>query len=393
MSSDSAALDELALAAGDLLRRGVTHAVGLGGSTRSLVARLTLADGSTAVAKQFLGAGAAYTAERTGLGLLANTPDVLAVDDELRLVVMTDAGTGPTLADLLLGDDAVAAREGATSWAAALGTLAGASRERVEEARAALPPHVDGWDAAAWLRDGLGAVTALTGGSPSGLDDAFAEVAALLEPSEADVVWPSDTCPDNAVRTPSGWVFLDLEGTTVSHAALVAAYPALPFPTCWCVAAPPAGFTRAMTGAFTTAYAAFAPDVTSRAAWPREVALASTAWVLGMSGSLLPRALAGGEESEAAGSGGEGSGGEDSGGEDSGGEGSGGAGAVPRLHPAAPTRRRYLAARWRWLAESMREVAPPLAAVGADASRWAEASWRAQDVAELDGYPAFQARD
>jgi len=43
------------------------------------------------------------------------------------------------------------------------------------------------------------------------------------------VLWPGDTCPDNAVLDTDGWWFLDLEATDVRHAALAAAYTVLPF--------------------------------------------------------------------------------------------------------------------------------------------------------------------
>ena len=84
--------------------------------------------GPVVVKKYPDGSSAAFAREVAGLTALDHTPDLLAVDREHGLVVMSDLGTGPTLADLLLGDDRAAAWAGALEWVEALADTLGRSR-------------------------------------------------------------------------------------------------------------------------------------------------------------------------------------------------------------------------------------------------------------------------
>lgn len=351
----------LADRAGALLGVRVTDAVDLGGSERSEVQRLTLDDGRTVVAKRFLSADSGFEREHLGLMLLGQTPELLAVDEPGRLVVMSDLGDRPTLADLLLGEDRDAAWDGALTWAAALGDLVGATLgTEAEQARATLPPDEEDFDLSAAVRAGARALAELVGQPGEACRDGLDRIDGVLSASSStDVLWPGDACPDNAVLTRDGWRFLDLEGASVVPAALVAAYPALPFATCWCVLDPPEGFTGAMSEAFDAALARHAPWLTSTPDWRGQVRLGGALWVLAMTGWLLPRAHSD----------------------------DGPIGPVGRL---APSRRQHLAARWRWLATTLRAEAPDLAALGEAASDWANEHW-ADDVAGIGGYPAFAA--
>ena len=106
------------------------------------------------------------------------------------------------------------------------------------------------------------------------------------------VVWPGDTCPDNAIRTPSGWRFLDLEGTSVDHPALVAAYTVLPFATCWCVFDASKRLVDRMATAFTAGLGRYLPAVVGDPRWPTQVELAAAAWILMTTGLLVESARA-----------------------------------------------------------------------------------------------------
>jgi hypothetical protein len=121
--------------------------VDLGGSRRSRVLRCTAGD-RTVVVKRFLDGGDGFVREAVGLSTLDRTPTLLAQDAKHRLLVMSDVGELPTLADLLLAGDREAAWAGARSWAFALGDLAG--RSKVDVARQRLrAAGVEPWDATA----------------------------------------------------------------------------------------------------------------------------------------------------------------------------------------------------------------------------------------------------
>ena len=298
----------------------LTEPVDLGGSERSLVLRARVAgrDDETVVVKQFVpraddasaraDATAGYVRELVGLRTLDAAPDLLAHDDANRLLVMTDAGTWPTLADLLLApgtpEDRDLAWAESLSWAGALGRTAARS--------AALAPQVRR------LLDEHGA-------------------------RDVDVVSPSDTCPDNALRTPSGWTFLDLEGTSVHHLALDAAYTLLPFATCWCVFEPPAGYPEALLAAFEEGAREHLPEVVDAARWRDEVLTACGAYVLALGAWLLASA----DEDRPA------------------------VGPVGR----SPSYRELLVQRWRWSAARLTEVLPATAALCSSALTGAAQRW------------------
>lgn len=351
-------MDELARTAlATLLREEPTGISPLGGSQRSLVVRVTLADGSTVVAKQFLGdhAATSYRRERAGLRHLPRTPSLLECDPDAHLIVMTDVGTDDTLADLLLGDDHDTAWSSAISWAGALGDVVGQTVNSLDDVRADL----DGapvYDPTLSLREGAQALADLAGIDVAVLAEDLDRIEALLGMVGAEVAWPSDTCPDNAVQTSTGWTFLDLEGTDVAHAALVAAYPAMPFATCWCVFDPPQDLTEQMLAAFTLSLSGHAPHITDRAEWRTEVEVASAVWILAATAWLLPNARTND-------------------------------GPIGPKGSHSPTRRQLLRSRWRWLAQRLHRTMPALAAAGAGAIVWAEKEWA--DEPGIGPYPAF----
>lgn len=360
--------DTLALAEAALGRR-LTDPADLGGSRRSVVLRCRVGEplpgreaapvvGRTVVVKRFLGSEPEFEREALGLAVLDRTPRLLAVDPASTLLVLSDLGDLPTLADLLLSDDAEAAWAGARGWARALGELVGGTRHVADDVRARLA-HQEPFDVRDVLDRGLDRLALVLG---DGFDRAAVEaevaaVAALAAPGPSDVVWPGDTCPDNAVLGPDGWLFLDLEGAGVEHVAAVAAYTLLPFASCWCVFDPPAGLTDDLFAAFTDGLAVHAPEIAGDPSWPAQVRQACALYTAMTWFWFIPGAL----------------------------EGTASVGPAGR----SPSYRQILTYRWRWAALNLRDDTPALAAACGAAAAWAWETWGAD--AEVTGYPAFAA--
>jgi hypothetical protein len=366
MSPPATTRDDTVRLAAAALGHPLTDPVDLGGSRRSRVLRCRIEGGGSVVVKHFLVSGSELAREMVGLTLLGRTPQLLAADDEHRIIVMSDLGHDlPTLADLLLGSDRDAGWTCALSWARDLGSMLGASRSVAGEARrrigVGLPGGPAHWDAVADLRQGVARIARLAPEATdvAAIESEIAEVTTLLEPGAEAVVWPTDTCPDNAVLASgpvdNAWWFLDLEGTDVSHPALAAAYTMLPFATCWCVYDPPEGLTEDLLAAFTAGLAVHAPEVVAAPVWNHQVRLACAAYVVLVTGWLLDGAVE----------------------------------ARPSVGPAgrSPSYRQLVASRWRWGAANLRTDFPALAEALAGAATWAWETWGTD--AETTGYPAF----
>jgi hypothetical protein len=313
------------------------------------------------VLKQFLSDDGGYVREAVGLDLLDRTAELLARSADARLLVMSDLGPRPSLADLLLGQNSEAAWAGARGWAHDLGAMLGRSRDVVAEARRRLhrdlPSRAADDGVALVLRRGVHRLTELTPDvDAAGIEAELAGAATLLQPSGADVLWPTDTCPDNAVLDGDTWWFVDLEGTDVGHAALAAAYTLLPFATCWCVFDPPPGLTDDLLAAFTTGLAAHAPEVVAASDWRRQVTVACAAYIVLNTAWLIDGAV----------------------------EGRLNIGPTGR----SPTYRQVLTSRWRWGSLALRESFPALCDALHAAAEWASRTWGPD--AETTGYPAFR---
>ncbi|MFC5179226.1 hypothetical protein [Nocardioides taihuensis] len=219
----------------------------LGGSARSEVWRVSAPDlpRGTAIVKHHLQPERrTWVRESAGLAAAAGTrtPRLLAVVDDPAVVVMSDLGDGPNLADLLLGTDPRAAADGVRDWAEAVALVQEETVGRVGDFAAALG------DLAAHSTmaeiDALPATleeTAARHALPwsDRVTAALGEHAAPLDDPAAQRFSPGDTCPDNNVRTPAGLHLIDLEFAEVRHRAWEAAYLRVPWPTCWCAWAIP----------------------------------------------------------------------------------------------------------------------------------------------------------
>ena len=344
----------------------------LGGSDRSQVHRREVlvgpADwGSTVVVKRFVpqppGSRAAmgYGREKVGLTHQSGGPRLLALDDTAQTLVMEDLGDSPTLADVLLGADADTAYHQTLAWAGALGRTLRSGPELLARVSHELGGAVvqDREVRRAYPRSGLARLQEV-----AGVHHAVAATAEILDAVERlendtarHVLGPGDACPDNAVLTPGGVRFVDLEGAGVRHVAYEAAYAAEPFSTCWCVFTPPVGLTRSMLASFTTGAGAHLPSLAEDPQWPAQVRTAVAAWVLSGTLWLLDGAV-----------------------------------ADRTMAPAGrcgPTFRGLLVSRWRWVVRECAEDLPDVATACDEALSWASRTWRDGRSMDLPGYPAF----
>jgi hypothetical protein len=231
---------------------GATVVDDLHTSGRAFVARIAH-DGQTYIAKRH-NETSAFGNEVMALRTLpaAYRPELVAVGP--RTVVMEDLGTGPSLADLLLGNDPDAARAALLVWAQSLGAVL-----RPTMGRGQRPEPLDLSAEVANLVD-LGTTFGVT--PHASLDDDQRTLESVFNvESEWFAFGPSDACPDNNRVFADGTLkFFDFEGAGWRSAASEAAYTRAPFCTCWCVAALPNGTTAAMEDAFMDALDPPSPD-------------------------------------------------------------------------------------------------------------------------------------
>ncbi|GAA3545921.1 hypothetical protein GCM10022419_027670 [Nonomuraea rosea] len=274
-------------AASAALGEQVSRPIDLGGSTRSSVLRCVTADGGTVVVKAYQDA-VGFAAEVAGLPLGGGYgPRLLAVDPSFPLVVMSDLGAAPSLADVLLGESAREAREGLLTWARTYGRIAVAGAGRQDEWERSRAAHAE--DGSGWrpFRDAsdLAEVLPL---APPGLDGELAELVASY--GRYRVFSPGDICPDNNLLTADGMRVLDFEGSGYHSAFLEAAYVRMPFATCWCVFRLPSGLAAEIEAAYRKEVIAVHPDLADDRLWETGVRLAMVTWTIHMTWVLLPRA-------------------------------------------------------------------------------------------------------
>lgn len=180
--------------------------------------------------------------ERVALELLAGSgvaPTLLADDDELELIVMTDLG-GSSLESVLLGADPVTARAAVVGLGDALGRLHVATLGREDEhlqamAQAGSPrpagdryglwTGVDGWD------DIERATLALGLPDPRRARRDVAHVREqLLDPGPFLALTHTDPSPCNVIVSAADVALVDYEGSGFRHVGLDAAWLHFPFP-------------------------------------------------------------------------------------------------------------------------------------------------------------------
>lgn len=181
-------------------------------------------------------------------------PRLLAASAHPPILVMTDLGSGTSVADALLGNDPELARSAVLGWAAALAHLHSETSELachfalvLAERDAAVPST----RIPALLSDAARALEAIADelgvrASAGALD----RLRALLSGPGSHALSPADACPDNNITTSNGLALLDFEGAEYRHVAWDAAYLAVPWPSCWCSWQLPEELSRAALGRY-----------------------------------------------------------------------------------------------------------------------------------------------
>lgn len=305
----------------------------LGGSRRSTVVRAAVTDRSPhgctpglpeqVVVKIFdpAAVGAGWVREAAALEVLGGdawpgtasraatppgqAPLLLAAAAEPPLVVLSDLGTGPSLADSLLGTGTDAAAAHLVRWAGALGDLHRRSaglRSRFEAALTrfggasapAADSSVEMLDrAATMLAEQLPALEI----APS--RDALDALRAPATVTDAFALTPADACPDNNLEAGGSTTLLDFEGATFRHVAWDAAYLAVPWPSCWCSWRLDEQASARALKVWRDAVAPVFPAVRT-SAFEADLRAVRTRWALVSTAWFLERALAG-EKASAAG--------------------------------------------------------------------------------------------
>jgi hypothetical protein len=275
----------------------------LGGSGRSLVLRARAGD-RPVVVKAAVEAGPGPVRERAALQVLAGAgvpgvPRLLATADDPPLIVLEDLGSGPNVADALLGTDPDTAAAALADWAGALGALQAATtglRDRFAAELAALsplgsPPVDTSADALAETAGTLSRLLPRLGVTPSdaALDELRGIGVALADPAAAALT-PGDTCPDNTIRTGRGYVLIDFEGAEFRHRAWEAAYLRVPWPSCWCSWSLPAAVAERALDRWRAAAGPLP------ATFEDDLERATLAWAFVSTGWFLPRVLAGADD-------------------------------------------------------------------------------------------------
>jgi hypothetical protein len=299
--------EQVVAAAAAAIGRPLTDPVVLADADWTLVLRCTDAAATEAVVVKGYpatpaGAGC-FAAEVSGLELAGDsglTPRVLAVAPAALTVVMSDLGTGPSLADVLLGDSAEAAATALLDWASGCGQLSARHHGRRAEFDALLARYLAGQQDLqhiAGLADRVLEVPEQAAGlgvdAPAGLTAELAAVAGAVAAGGPAVFSPGDICPDNNVLTNNGIRFLDFEEAGFHSVFLDAAYIRMPFATCWCVFRLPGQLADAAESAYRRQVSATWPALADDAAWRAGVRLAVAAWTLSATSWLLRRSLRG----------------------------------------------------------------------------------------------------
>jgi Phosphotransferase enzyme family len=244
-----------------------------------------------------------FAAEAAGLSLAGGTglaPEILAADAGRLVVVMTDLGSGPTMADLLLGESATEARAAVLDWANACGELSATTFGRLGEFGGLLARYTRGEPARSFAdvlpESILGAAdraTQLGVTAPPGLAADLADVARNVRPDRYPVFSPGDLCPDNNLVTPAGIRLLDFEAAAIYSVFLDAAYIRMPFSTCWCVFRLPAELGAAAERAYREHACRAWPELADDGIWQHGLRRGIAAWTMNSMGWLLRESLRG----------------------------------------------------------------------------------------------------
>jgi len=302
-------------AASAALGRQLADPVRLTGSDWSLVVRCRdIEGGGTVVAKSYPASSrdgtSCFAAEAAGLAVSASTglaPELLAADSRSLTLVMSDLGSWPSMADVLLGDSASAARQAVLDWAARGAELAVRTSERHRDFETLKSRYLGGSpdisDAlvirgrVAGVADRVAELVARPGSGlagvrvPAGLRAELHAVADAVGPGRYPIFSAGDMCPDNNLITANGLRFVDFESAGIYSVFLDAAYIRMPFSTCWCVFRLPPELTAAAESSYRAQVTLAYPDLADDAVWLSGLHSAVAAWSSSSLSRLLHRAI------------------------------------------------------------------------------------------------------
>lgn len=257
---------------------------------------------TTVIVKRYLMAGEGWAREAAALAVLPAelaAPRLVAEGAAPPVVVMSDVGAAPSVAEALLGDDPGVATDAVLDWARAMADLHGATLGLRSAFRAQLglragdlpiSEHVmsNVLSEAARLLDARCSELGIT--VPPGALRELRALTLTLSPDGAAALSPSDACPDDNVRTSSGVVLVDYEGAQWRHVAWDVAYLTAPWPSCWCSWRMPADVSERAVERYRAGIEDRLPYVRTPQ-FRSDVGAASVGWALVSAASLLPRAL------------------------------------------------------------------------------------------------------
>jgi hypothetical protein len=257
---------------------------------------------TSVVVKRFVTAGEGWAREAAAFATIAfdGAPRrVVAEGTSPPLLVLTDLGAGPNVADALLGNDPAAAGAAVLAWSEAMAslhraTLSSRDRFRAELAlRAGDLPIADHAmstvvDEASGLLDTQCGRLGVT--VPRGALRELRQIPRELRHDGPAALSPSDACPDDNVRLGDTVSLVDFEGAQWRHVAWDVSYLIVPWPTCWCSWRMPADVAERAVERYRATIEDELPYVRT-ADFRRDVALAALAWEFVSTAVLLPDAL------------------------------------------------------------------------------------------------------
>jgi hypothetical protein len=293
----------------------------------------------------------------------AVAPRLLAADRANGFLVLEDLGDGDGIADLLLGDDATAARDGLTAFMSTLGRMHAVTAGRAddyEELRRSLGPlpEVDRYFAFGSFIPSFATACARLGVDLAGRarHEADAVVASMSDPGPFASYVHGDACPDNTRVVDGRVVLIDFEVGGVRHAFVDGAYAGAPFPTCWCVNRIPSDVVDEMEHAYRSQLTSAMPGTRDDAVFGDAMLCAMAFWALAVTGWHAERALE----------------------------------ADELMHRGVHTRRQGLRLRWENFVSraEQRDALPALTEFGRRTLRRLDVLW--PDAVQLARYPAFR---
>lgn len=231
----------------------------------------------------------------TGLGVDV-APRLLAADEGLGIVVMTDVGAGPSVQDVLLGGTAAEAAAGLVALARSAGILHGASvgiEQQWQERTTFLDRTFEFWPV---LRD---AAVELDFPAPVGVSADLDALESALNDPQFRVFVQGDLGPNNTVLAGSRARLVDFEGSGFRHFALDAASLRLPFPAYGHWAVLPAEVIVAMDETYRTELSRGWPGAHNDEVYEAGIATGCAAWAI-IRAHRLPLIASSGQEPELA---------------------------------------------------------------------------------------------